>query len=669
MRKPLGIGSLGGPTSHPRLPPPRTDPPHPRGHRSIRRYRQDEFGPTLSSPTAIGRNNSHPFKRRGGIKTTKKIHHKSNGKGGPTPALHVPYWVRFGYFARKASVFSMPFSIAGGSAMVFICFLDLVGYAATTCGRLGCGHRAHRSDFAEARPNFLLGFLNASSATSYRNMLLEPSYHAILLPWPCHAMGACIARLAVHVSAPTPLKHREMRNDQSGRSALEAIDLCSSQESDDDCGKPTNITSAASAAAGLKRSSSLEKDDDDDGHDDDKVSAKTSLPKRMRHNADISLAASSSSSLATRLCDETTRQTPDGATVTPGIVGLLRTIPTIMGTNNVRVCGVCTQSDPGRVIREFLPLHYRQGDKWSCGYRNLQMMLSSLLPLLPAGHPYFASGNSGVANANGDTHSRMPPSTVLGIQLLLERAWKEGFDPEGAKHYQGKIRGMSRWIGAVEVASLLTSLSVDCTVVQFVRRDSSRRLLVDFLWQYFDSQSGFDRCHHDANNGDGSTRTSTGNGACTGDLAKIILSNCGHGVAITGTASTSGATAAAAKDGGACMSSSPLVPIYLQYPGHSVTIVGIERIFHDGGANVSFNYLAIDPMKDGTTIRKELWKSKVSDKGDVPGIMRISADWIRTRDIQIIVCGCSPLTPSDRRARIGRNGIENHLVETAGEFK
>ena len=49
----------------------------------------------------------------------------------------------------------MPFSIAGGSAMVFICFLDLVGYlaryAATTCGRLGCGHR---SDFAGGEAEF-----------------------------------------------------------------------------------------------------------------------------------------------------------------------------------------------------------------------------------------------------------------------------------------------------------------------------------------------------------------------------------------------------------------------------------------------------------------------------------------------------------------------------------
>ena len=456
-----------------------------------------------------------------------------------------------------------------------------------------------------------------------------------------------------------------MSKEQSGRSALEAIDLCSSQESDDNGGdtndEPTATTATSTrkpAAAGVKRSSSLGGRDGDDGGGED--NANDFFPKRRRNAVGGSAA---SSSLASRLYGETTRQTPDGATVTPGIVGLLRSIPTIMDTdNNVRVCGVCTVSDPGRVIREFLPLHYRQGDKWSCGYRNLQMMLSSLLPLLPAGHPYFASGNSGVANANGDTHSRMPPSTILDIQLLLERAWKEGFDPEGAKHYQGKIRGKSRWIGAVEVASLLTSLSVDCTVVQFARRDSSRRLLVDFLWQYFDSQSGFDRCQHDANNGDGGT-ISTGNGACTGDLAKIILSNCGRGVAINGAAVT-----AAAKEGGACMSSSPLVPIYLQYSGHSVTIVGIERLFHDGGANVSFNYLVIDPMKDGTTIRKLLWNSKVSGKGDVPGIMRLSSDWIRSRDVQIIVCGSSPLTPSDRRARIGKDGIENHLVETAGEL-
>ena len=39
---------------------------------------------------------------------------------GPLPRqkFYAPYWVRLGYFARKASVFSMPFSIAGGRAMM-----------------------------------------------------------------------------------------------------------------------------------------------------------------------------------------------------------------------------------------------------------------------------------------------------------------------------------------------------------------------------------------------------------------------------------------------------------------------------------------------------------------------------------------------------------------------
>jgi len=450
---------------------------------------------------------------------------------------------------------------------------------------------------------------------------------------------------------------------QSGRSALEAIDLCSSQESDyGDDDEPTTAatTKSLKSAGGLKRSSSQNEGSDGDGDN-----AHASFSKKRRPDTDAGTAASLSF-LATRLYNETTRETPDGATVTPGIVGLLRSIPTI-DADNVRVCGLSTTSEPGRVIREFLPLHYRQGDKWSCGYRNLQMVLSSLLPLLPASHPYFAGtcgGENGTdnGNVNGNAHSRMPPSTVLDIQVLLERAWKDGFDPEGSKHYQGKIQGKSKWIGAVEVASLLTSLSVDCTVLQFVKRDSSRRLLVDFLWQYFGSQSGF----HLASDCAGTSRSSSdgenGQGAYASDLAKIILSNCGHGAAIAG-ASASGAKTAA-EGGGACMSSSPLVPIYLQYLGHSVTIVGIERTFHDGGANVSFNFLVIDPMKDGETIRKQLWN--VSGGGDLPDIVRMSAEWIRQKDVQIIVCGCSPLTLSERRTRRGKSGIEDHLVVTAG---
>lgn len=484
----------------------------------------------------------------------------------------------------------------------------------------------------------------------------------------CQSMGSCIATL---VSVSSTIKCRGMSKgkaaeEQSGRSALEAIDLCSSQESDEDAEHrlkraahetdANDPTTSLASAAGLKRSSSSA-----DKEGDGVANASSSFKKRRHHDAG-NTNGTLLQSLATRLYSETTRQTPDGATVTPGIVGLLRSIPTTDAAN-VRVCGLCTTSEPGRAIRQFLPLHYRQGDKWSCGYRNLQMVLSSLLPLLPASHPYFAETSSG-NGGNGDTHSRMPPSTVLDIQLLLERAWKDGFDPEGAKHYQGKIRGKSKWIGAVEVASVLTSLSVDCAVIQFIKRDSSRRLLVDFVWQYFDSQSGFDVCQHARDDGGES-----GQGAYVSDLAQIILANCGHGAA-SGSTSTNGATAASrGDDGGTCISSSPLVPIYLQYPGHSITIVGIERVYHDGGANVSFNFLVIDPMKDGETIRKRLWDRKISGGGvGLPDIVRVSADWIRQKDTQIIVCGSSPLISSERMVRMGKNGIDDRLVITAGEL-
>ena len=439
---------------------------------------------------------------------------------------------------------------------------------------------------------------------------------------------------------------------QSGRSASDAIDLCSSQESDED------------AEPGLQRAS-----DETDGTTTSLASAvkddaKASSSKKRRHhngaaNNDSAEATSTSSwlqSVSTRLYAETTRQTPDGATVTPGIVGLLRSSISAPDAANVRVCGLCaTTSEPGRhVVREFLPLHYRQADKWSCGYRNLQMVLSSLLALLPTSHPYFAATSGGNGDGcNGDTHSRMPPPTVLDIQLLLELSWRDGFDPDGARHYHGKIRGKSRWIGAVEVASLLTSLSVDCAVIQFIKRDSSRRLLVDFVWQYYDAQSGFDACQ----------RAENGQGAYVSDLAQIILANCGNGAAKIASAPMDVA------DATAISSRMPLVPIYLQYSGHSVTIMGIERVHHDGGANVSFNFLVMDPMIDGETIRERLWNNCKVGGGSLPDIVRVSADWIRQKDTQIIVCGCSALIPSERRARMGKNGINDRLVVTAGELK
>lgn len=79
---------------------------------------------------------------------------------------------------------------------------------------------------------------------------------------------------------------------------------------------------------------------------------------------------------------------------------------------------------------QFKLYHIRQRDRWSCGYRNLQMLLAS------------RGGGENI------------PS-LYALQENLQDAWKEGMDPRGALHYNYRIIGKKEWIGAVEVCTIL----------------------------------------------------------------------------------------------------------------------------------------------------------------------------------------------------------------------
>jgi len=46
------------------------------------------------------------------------------------------------------------------------------------------------------------------------------------------------------------------------------------------------------------------------------------------------------------------------------------------------------------------------------------------------------------------------------IQSMIEDAWKEGFDPQGASQLNDKLQGTKAWIGACEIYTLLTSLRI-----------------------------------------------------------------------------------------------------------------------------------------------------------------------------------------------------------------
>lgn len=146
------------------------------------------------------------------------------------------------------------------------------------------------------------------------------------------------------------------------------------------------------------------------------------------------------------------------------------------------------------------------GDKgWGCGYRNFQMLLSSLLK-----NALFE-----------DCLKEMPVPCITKIQSMIESAWKEGFDPHGASHFNYKLNGTKAWIGACEIYSLLTFLNLKCRIVDFHKPtgpSGTHSLLFQWVLNYFSSD---------------------------GDRQRVV-----------------------------CTSKSP---IYLQHQGHSRTIVGIEE--------------------------------------------------------------------------------------------
>jgi hypothetical protein len=65
------------------------------------------------------------------------------------------------------------------------------------------------------------------------------------------------------------------------------------------------------------------------------------------------------------------------------------------------------------------PFHFSQEENWSCGYRNIQMLTSSLLHIQEYRSVLF------------DGSGKIP--TVPELQLLIENAWKSGFDVEVRK--------------------------------------------------------------------------------------------------------------------------------------------------------------------------------------------------------------------------------------------
>ena len=312
------------------------------------------------------------------------------------------------------------------------------------------------------------------------------------------------------------------------------------------------------------------------------------------------------------------QKTKDGAMITYGLVNLIgqlqnKDVVTCAGNSH------CAANNPSsqQLVFDHQPFHYSQSDNWSCGFRNLQMMISSMLPTLMQMFP------------NG-----VPP--INEMQSSLELLWSEGFDLDGAKHHNYKMIGKKSWIGTVEVWSYLAFRGIDATIVQFVKTQESRAALGKFVWAYFSKMIGADGCACCSSGRDNDSDNSLASPSMksiqyVSQLLQIIRTDGGSG-----------------RDGECvcqcCKCSRP--PLYLQWSGHSVSIVGIRRVkcVNDAEAfNERFHLIIFDPMKNGPLIKSKLsaqLNRKTSDTGhshDCTSVVELATHTLRNKDCQILL--------------------------------
>lgn len=196
--------------------------------------------------------------------------------------------------------------------------------------------------------------------------------------------------------------------------------------------------------------------------------------------------------------------------------------------------------------------HVRQNDKWSCGYRNLQMLLSAMLPQLPADHSFYQKYPHRLG--------QITIPSLQQVQLSLESAWREGFDPRGAAHYNHKLSGKREWIGALEVLAVLSYWGIDSTVIQFIRTRQSREMLPLFVREYFSKQLGKGACPYCSREN-----------ALDPNVAPFMDSAYQHAQQLLDTLSCH---VVIPRPNPVC--ECPLLPLYLQWEGHSVTVVDTD---------------------------------------------------------------------------------------------
>ncbi|KAI0747975.1 peptidase family C78-domain-containing protein [Daedaleopsis nitida] len=169
---------------------------------------------------------------------------------------------------------------------------------------------------------------------------------------------------------------------------------------------------------------------------------------------------------------------------------------------------------------------------WGCGYRNYLMACAALMdqqtqplyfPLLDA----------------------PAPPGLRNLQILVERAWKDNYDQDGARQFKYRLVDTCEWIGAGELYVAFTYRGIPAQLVDFALPRGIEPLL-QWILDYFSGSNSH-------------RKATTVSEALRGARPVIVTDK---------------------------------LPIILQHQGHSRTIVGCEQV--KGGA---INLLTFDPAR------------------------------------------------------------------------
>ena len=179
----------------------------------------------------------------------------------------------------------------------------------------------------------------------------------------------------------------------------------------------------------------------------------------------------------------------------------------------------------------------RQISNWDCGYANAAAVCATM------------ANNRAPSLAKGGVRGTFGASLRGGagareIQRLVEGAWLEGFDPQGARHYGRTLvgkTGKKGWLGAAECLVLLWHLRVEAFIVEIVHKAKAGAALYGVAKSCFESSTAEPELHAAASSGDSGGASSSSSSSrrdevrtgCT-DRAPLFLQWKGHSVSIVG---------------------------------------------------------------------------------------------------------------------------------------